>query len=249
MIFYYSGTGNSQLAAKQLAAETGDELTAVNPLLKKGEKSAFYTERPLVFVCPTYAWRMPRVFVQWIRETDFSGNGQAYFILTCGGGVGNAGAYAQKLCAEKHWTYYGLAEVVMPENYIALYDSPDESESEAIIARARVRITALAQLIREEKRITPPPVTVKGRLLSGPVNGLFYPVVVKDKAFWAKENCIGCGLCVKRCPLNNIQLSAGRPVWQGGCTHCMACIGGCPVEAIEYGTKSKGRRRHDVMEK
>ncbi|MDU1855461.1 MAG: flavodoxin, partial [Clostridium baratii] len=28
------------------------------------------------------------------------------------------------------------------------------------------------------------------------------------------------------------------------CTHCMACICGCPVQAIEYKNKTKGRNRY-----
>ena len=61
-------------------------------------------------------------------------------------------------------------------------------------------------------------------------------------------SCTSCGLCAARCPLNNIVLEGGRPVWKGECTHCMACIGGCPTEAIEYGEKSKGRRRYYLEE-
>ncbi len=244
MIFCYSGTGNSQWVAKQLAQEIQDELTAVNPLLKSGQRPAFHSQRPWVFISPTYAWRMPRVLEQWIRQTAFDVSKKAYFILTCGGSVGNAGAYAQKLCAEKQFDFGGLAEVVMPENYIALYDAPDEKESQAIIERAKSGLPALAGQILRQERISAPPVTLRSRFLSGPVNQLFYPVVVKDKAFVTKDSCTGCGLCAKRCPLNNIRLLEGKPHWQGHCTHCMACIGTCPTEAIEYGTKSQGRRRY-----
>ena len=31
-------------------------------------------------------------------------------------------------------------------------------------------------------------------------------------------------------------------------THLMACIGGCPTEAIEYTSKTKGRHRHHMMQ-
>ena len=41
MVFYFSGTGNSQLAAKQIAAELGDELVFINDCLKKGEKTGY----------------------------------------------------------------------------------------------------------------------------------------------------------------------------------------------------------------
>ena len=52
MVFYFSGTGNSQRAAKQMAAELGDEIISINQCLKKSEKNTFHSERPLVFVAP-----------------------------------------------------------------------------------------------------------------------------------------------------------------------------------------------------
>ena len=82
MVFYFSGTGNSQLAAKQIAAELGYELVSINEHLKKGGKRTFRSERPLVFVAPIYAWRVPRVVEQWIRDNRFKGNLNAYFVLT-----------------------------------------------------------------------------------------------------------------------------------------------------------------------
>ena len=62
--------------------------------------------------------------------------------------------------------------------------------------------------------------------------GFDYPVANPDI-------CIGCGKCEKLCPLNNIKIVDKKPVWGNECSHCMACIGYCPVEAIEYGTVSQ----------
>ena len=59
MVFYFSGTGNSQLAAVQIAEATGDGLVSVNRLVKLGEPGSFQSERPLVFVAPTCSWRLP----------------------------------------------------------------------------------------------------------------------------------------------------------------------------------------------
>ena len=79
------------------------------------------------------------------------------------------------------------------------------------------------------------------RLKSGPVNEGFYKFYVKTDAFYVTEACTGCSFCVEACPLNNIQLNGGKPVWGKSCTHCMACICGWPTEAIEYGKRSKGK--------
>ena len=69
--------------------------------------------------------------------------------------------------------------------------------------------------------------------------------VYVDIAGTAASNCIGCGKCAKLCPLNNIKLTDKKPVWGNQCTHCMACIGNCPVEAIEYGTITQEKRPYN----
>lgn len=248
MIFYFSGTGNSQRAAKQIASELGDEIISINQCFKNGVKNTYRSERPLVFVTPTYAWQMPKVVERWIRETRFEGNRNAYFVLTCGGSVGNAAVYAKKLCVEKGLRFRGLALVTMPNNYVALSNTPNQAECAAILKKAGERVAALSVQIQKEEPFPDAPISFMDRMNSGPVNALFYILFVHDKGFAASDDCISCGKCAKRCPLNNIDLVNGKPVWKGNCTHCMACIGGCPVEAIEYKSASKGNRRYYIME-
>lgn len=249
MICYFSGTGNSRLAAEQIATICGDAILSINQALQSGHKEMVHTQRPLVFVAPTYSWRLPRVVERWIRETQFSGSLDAYFILTCGDGCGNAAAYAKKLCLEKGFRYRGLSSVVMPENYLALFSTPNKAEAQEILEHARPRIATLAEQIQSGKDIPEPAVSLLGKLESGPVNPLFYHFIIGDKGFSVSDDCTGCGLCVKRCPLCNITMEEKRPQWQGTCTHCMACIGGCPTEAINYKTKSKSRARHYIPER
>lgn len=248
MIFYFSGTGNSQLAAKQLAAELDDESVSVNHYIKKREKRSFLSKGPLVFVTPTYAWQIPKVVERWIRETKFEGTQKAYFILTCGGSVGNAAAYARKLCTEKKLCFMGLALVAMPNNYVALSNTPDKAECAVIIEKARKRISSLGAQIQKGESFPEASISLMDRMYSGPVNKLYYALLVHDKGFRVTDACISCGKCAQRCPLNNITLSGGKPHWNGNCTHCMACIGGCPKEAIEYKSASRGNRRYYIME-
>lgn len=247
MIFYFSGTGNSQLAAALIADITGDEIISINRYLKKRKTAKFHSERPLVFVAPTYAWRLPKIVEQWILKNDFTGSKDAYFLLTCGDGCGNAAAYAEKLCSKKGLRFRGLASVLMPENYLAMFSTPDEVECRTIVEAAQPVITALAERIRDSECFEKLPVSFGGRVESGPVNPLFYALVVHDKGFTVSDRCISCGKCAERCVLNNIDMAGGRPVWKGKCTHCMACIAGCPTKAIEYKAKSKGQHRHYIM--
>ena len=87
-------------------------------------------------------------------------------------------------------------------------------------------------------------ISPKDRMKSGSVNTVFYKKFVKAKPFYTTDNCVGCGACADRCVLNNITIHNGKPVWGDNCTHCMACICGCPTEAIEYGKKSLGKPRY-----
>lgn len=248
MVFYFSGTGNSRLAAKQIAESLGDEPISINHFLKNGGKKTFHSEKALVFVAPTYAWRLPKVVERWIQETVFTGNKAAYFVLTCGGNVGNAAAYAKALCRKKGMNFRGLAPIIMPENYIAMFPTPGEEECQSILKQAKPKISALAERIKRNELFTAATITMKDRLQSGPVNLWFYPFAVEDKGFTVSDVCISCGKCARRCALNNIGMKDGKPVWNGKCTHCMACIGGCPVEAIEYKAASKGQRRYFIAE-
>lgn len=248
MVLYFSGTGNSQFVASRIAQiNADDELVSINQFLRQKKPIVLRAKQPLVFVAPTYSWRLPKVVAKWIKETGFQGNRDAYFILTCAGSCGNAAAYAEKLCRKKELRFCGLAAVVMPENYLAMFPTPSEEECRMITENAGPHITALAKQIQAGQCFEKPPVSFGEKLKSGPVNWLFYTFFVRDKGFHVSDGCISCGKCAGRCPLLNIDLINGKPVWKGNCTHCMACMGGCPTGAIEYKAKSKGRHRYYIM--
>ena len=110
--------------------------------------------------------------------------------------------------------------------------------------KADIKLKSVAQQIANKKRLPENRASVTGKISSSVVNDLFYPLFVKDKKFTAGSSCTGCGLCQKKCVLNNIKITDGKPQWLGNCTHCMACISYCPTGAIEYGAHSKGLRRY-----
>lgn len=244
MILYFSGTGNSRYVAKKLAEMTGHGLASLNEKIKQKDTRPLPADEGLVFVVPTYAWRLPRVVEHWILATEFIRAGLVWFVMTCGDEIGNAGKYNQHLCAEKDFSYMGTAQIVMPENYIAMFDTPEPEESKEIIRSAGPAIEQAARFIKNKEAFPLPRVGFADRIKSGLVNPAFYPLFVKAGAFTTDAECSGCGKCVQVCPLNNVTLVEERPVWGETCTHCMACIAYCPTGAIEYGKKSVGKLRY-----
>ena len=164
--------------------------------------------------------------------------------MTCGSEIGAAAQYNQSLCQEKRLAYCGTAQIVMPENYIALFSVPQADEARKIVSRAEPCIDRAIACIRAGQALPSPRLRFYDRLMSGPVNPFFYAFIVKDTPFIATDACVGCGRCAQLCPRRNITLADGRPVWHGDCTHCMACICLCPHGAIEYGKKSLGKPRY-----
>lgn len=247
MILTFSATGNSAYAAKRIGEALQDDVLDLFDKIRKNDYTPLFSEQPWIVVTPTYAWRIPRIVHNWLLNTPLTGNRTVYFVMTCGGNIANAGAYTRKLCQSKKMNYSGCFEVVMPENYLALFNTPNQEEAKLIIDQAKIQLDDVILQIKN-RQFNPPTITMKDRLCSGIVNLLFYPFFVHAKKFYVTEKCIGCQRCKKVCPLNNIEMEKGKPKWLDHCTHCMACIAHCPTEAIEYGKNSKGKPRYRCPE-
>ena len=251
MVLYFTGTGNSRYLARRIAEGLEMPLYDLNAYIKAGDTAPVQTGRDVVLVTPTYAWRIPRLVRDWLLETEFPGAAQAWFIMTCGSEIGHAGRYNRSLCQAKDLTDMGTTQIIMPENYIAMFNAPQKEQAKSIVEQAEPGLQKVLTRLRAGQEFPPPRENLYDRFMSGPVNPVFYRFFVKADAFRATDACIGCGKCVELCPLNNIHLENGKPVWGKNCTHCMACICYCHKEAIEYGKKSRGKPRYhfEALEK
>lgn len=247
MILYYSGTGNSRFAAKILAGQTGEEPVCINDIMRErildpcAAKYKLSSEKPFVIVSPTYCWQLPRVVKSFMEDSRFEGSRDVYFFLTCGSETGAAYEYAKDFANSLELNFMGLGSVKMPENYITMFKAPDYDDAQGIIRAAVSQIESAGRIINALKPL-------KDNNAANPnlskINNIFYKLFVNDKKFYATNDCIGCGQCAEICPLANISIKDGEPVWHGNCTQCMACIASCPKNAIEYGRKAKGKRRY-----
>lgn len=244
MIVYFSATGNSAYVAKRIASRIGDEVVDLFERLRDRDHSVMTSERPWVFVLPTYAWQIPHIVQNWLQLSPLKGSKEVYFVLTCGDSIAGAGRHARELCEKKGMTYMGCAEILMPENYIALFRAPGEEEAKAIIANAHPAIDRAASLIAAGAPLAEPLPKFTDQISSGIVNRFFYRFIISAKKFFVNDKCTGCGRCVKVCPMKNIRLVKSKPMWNKSCTHCMACICTCPTAAIEYGRGTAKKVRY-----
>lgn len=248
MVVFFSGTGNSRYAASMIADHIGDTLADAGRAIQTGHPAQLDSQLPWVFVSPTYGWRIPRIFADWLRQGQFTGSKEVYFVMTCGSDIGGAEKHLRQLCVQQGWHFRGVLEVVMPENYLAMFPVPDAAACAPIMDSARKTLETGIAAIQNNAPFAPRKKRFLDGLKSGLVNRLFYRFFVHAKPFHSTRSCASCGRCAQVCPLTNIQMVDGLPQWGEHCTHCMRCITLCPMKAIEYGKKSVGKPRYRCPE-
>ena len=134
MIVYFTGTGNSRYCAQMLADKLDDEIVDAFHFIRNGIPAELISGKPWIFVAPTYGWQLPRIFVDFIRSGSFLGSKDAYFVVTCGSEIGNPEPKNKALCEEIGLRFLGTLEVVMPENYIVMFNAPGQDKACEIVA-------------------------------------------------------------------------------------------------------------------
>ena len=241
MIAYFSATGNTRLVARMIAETTGDTAEYIPGIVSSG-RGYLKSDRPFVIVTPIFAWRIPRYVEDFVRNTEFKGDKGIYFVVTCGGEAAKADRYIRRLCEDKGLDLLGIGVVVMPDNYIVLFDPVDEDTARRMILDAVPVIDDISDRISGRRPLEY--VTKGGLMKSTLVNSLFMRCYTGGKGFRSTDGCTGCGSCIGMCPVDAISLEDGRPVWGGSCMQCLACLNRCPEQAIEFKRRTVGRRRY-----
>ena len=209
MVLYFTGTGNSRYLARRIAEGLEMPLYDLNAYIKAGDTAPVQTGRDVVLVTPTYAWRIPRVVSGWLGKTALTGAERIWFVMDCGSEIGNAAGYNRQLAAQKHLHYMGTAQIIMPENYIAMFNAPQKEQARSIVEQAEPELQKVLTRLKAGQEFPPPRENLYDRLMSGPVNPVFYRFFVKADAFRATDACIGCGHCKSAgcCVFNDDQVN------------------------------------------
>lgn len=240
MIFYFSGTGNSEYVAKKLL---GSEETLVNIAEALKSKTFAYEIKPeeqVGIVFPVYFYTLPTLVREFIQKIELKGNSYIYSVITCGGGICQAGSVLKKELKARNLELNFVQKLLMPDNSMLFYQIPGNDGAEELIKKADIIIEDIKARIdkRETQKIGD--ITI----LSDLVN-LGYKACSKTEKFYAMNSCISCGLCAQNCPEDIIRIVDGKPSWEKNkCSKCSACINRCPTKAIQYGKLTIKRNRY-----
>lgn len=244
LIIYFSASGNSKFVALNAATLLNDEIICLNDRIKNNDNSELHSDTPFVLVCPVYAWRIPRIVEEYLLNVRLTGSNRIYLLVTTCGSSGNTGYYAKCLSERIGKKFMGWHTFFMPGSYVAFMENPDVAHAKEMNLKAIEELKRLLPYIEDEQPLPAYPVTAIGKFMSLVANPLFYKFIIGRRGFYTTESCIGCGKCATVCPLNNIVMDGKKPKWGDNCTHCMACIHQCPVQATEFRKITVGKNRY-----
>lgn len=93
MIFYFSGTGNSQMVAQMIAKNLQDKMVPMVKAINSGERLHYTLQENehLIFVFPVYAWAPPQIVLEFIQRLTIEvlDNQPLSVIVTCAKTQGN----------------------------------------------------------------------------------------------------------------------------------------------------------------
>lgn len=241
-IYYFSGTGNSLSIARQLGRKW--ENAQVVSILETVDCDFVPAGDVMGIVCPIYMYNIPHIVVDFIKKITDS---HYVFMVFAGGGELGGGIRAtQKLFKSRGITLSSLFNIPMPSNYTPYGYTPEDKQKD-YFDQVEGRIEDIVNIVNSkqvfiEKRRT-------GFFKTHVHPGLLYKLGYKyintmDKSFTVDDNCSGCSICQKVCPVGNVTMINNRPVWNNQCQQCYACLQWCPETAIQSGKRTVGIKRY-----
>lgn len=235
MILYFSATGNCKYVAARLVQADAQEALSIVDCIQ--EKRFVFEGESIGIISPTYDWGLPSIVKEFLENAHFQAE-YLYFVAAYGTTPGAIGAMANKAIRGRAIdAYYSVRmvdtwtpifDISTPEK-VAKYTRNTEKEIDDVIRGVRERRT-----IRHMSLRTPLLVT---ELIAQP---LYDNKVRRTSNLRVDDNCVGCGLCARKCPVQAIAMQDKRPVWvKEKCVMCLGCLHRCPKFAIQYGRKTK----------
>lgn len=244
IIYYFTGTGNSLVVARDIAEKLGD--VELIPIAKAIKCSPSVDAERIGIVFPVYIWGYPLIVAEFIKKLKLTKDKYVFAVDTCGGWPAATLLLIKDLIEKQGGSLSAGFSILMPGNYTPMYGAKPEARQKKLFENEKKKILKIADAVKNKAKAG---VERNNFLVNALFTGLFYKMSAKyihemDKSFFADEKCNSCGICEKVCPVGNIRMISGKPDWLHNCEQCLSCLQWCPEEAIQFGKSTAKRKRY-----
>jgi ferredoxin len=267
-LYYFSGTGNSLHAARELQRRLpGSDLIPIIPLLKNGRVRTSADTVGLVF--PNFCLTIPIPVHDLLEKADYASAQYIFAVCTRGGTPSEAFNYINQVLSKQGRSLDAQFNLTMPWNHpLGEEDLPSRATRERVQhleSEMKKKLDALSRHVLAREPYLKPDTdadfdiprwmdrlnAVIPRSWNYQLHRTMYQDVVR---FYSDSACNECGVCEKVCLSHKIAMVEQKPVWKDEvrCYGCFACINFCPQRAVQIrsrfpvksATERTGRYHH-----
>lgn len=232
---YFSGTGNSRYCVEQFLQEYDGEIKAFSIEDKEAAEQIEQNDG-LVFGYPVQYSAIPKILHDYICDHKELWKGKRIFVIaTMGAFSGDGAGMLARLLKQYGAVITGGLHLKMPDSICdekVLKKSMEKNKRLVADAEQKIR-----QAVEKCKKGNPPKegLGIWCELAGLLGQRLYFGGKTKrysDKLKVNAEKCVGCGKCVKLCPMQNLALEDHIAKPGNRCTMCYRCANHCPTQAI-----------------
>jgi len=260
LILYFSGTGNTKHIARLFSKAMAAGCFSIEDGIAFND--AISAHDVIAFCYPIYGSRAPLIMRAFVAKHMEALKGKKLIILVSQVLFSGDGARAlTDLFPEGHIEVLYAEHFLMPNNVcnVAFVRQTSEraSQKRFIAAQKKIdRIRRDLQMGVVKRRGFSAASRLLGRIQGKPWQG-------DSKNAFAEKNtmegramrgikisgrCTACGLCVRACPMNNLERRQNRISHKNNCTACFRCVNLCPRQAITVIFHKKPTWQYQIQE-
>ena len=242
VLFYFSGTGNTEKISEVIASELTKSNVKVDVfnITSYEERQKNHDLVPydaILFGFPIYAWQVPKVIRKWLKSLNGEGKRCATFFTYGGVAVGAAHYDTKEILEGSNFILIGSSEFPGKHTFnLAGWDflenRPDKGDFD--IAKKFARKILKKFQDKEIRRIK-----IKDPRISKQILERFEKI---DKNFPTPsrrgKECSMCRICEELCPSKAMNAEAGEAD-NDKCLRCLRCMINCPDNELEIADMSK----------
>jgi ferredoxin len=238
-VFYFSGTGNTELVAKMVKESFEQQQYAVDLVRMEDvlkQKMTINVEKYdfIGIGSQVIGYNAPGIVYDFVRSLP-QGGGKKVCIFRTAGGVApinyNVSKPLMRKLSRKGYevTYERIFSI--GSNWIVRFK---DEVMQKLVETTRQKVERMCrEVLAGEKRMLHTGLGL--RLAMEMLMAIDLPVfrlIAKD--YRVEQSCTHCGLCVRQCPVNNIVEKNGKIDFNWSCNGCMRCVYACPQNAIQF---------------